>query len=172
MSLQQLVTLLTHYNLRSFYDKRHQTQWFCAIDICAIVFDTHNYTQAKTHWKNAKRRLPRFDQSKGYAAIQLKLPARDGRFYLTDVLSLADALYLLKTVAQGKNTKNRSRCKQWLALLCPKTVLQALRERGSQGHFELVQALRGAGRLMTMVRIRTRDFVITSEGIEQSCAVA
>ena len=171
MSLQQLATLLTHYNLRSFYDKRRRTHWFCAIDICAIVFDT-NYTQAKNHWKNAKRRLPRFDQSKGYVATQLSLPARDGRFYRTDVLSLADVLYLLQTVAQGKNTKNRSRCKQWLALLCPKTILQALRERGSQGHFELVRALREAGRLMTMVRIRTRELDIWAEGVGQGLAVS
>ena len=39
-----------------------------------------------------------------------------------------------------------------LAKFCTQTVLQALRERGTQGHFELVSFARRTGRSLRMAR--------------------
>ena len=164
MTLSQLALILSRYDLRCFYDRQQRTQWFCAVDICAMLYDTTTYQQAKNHWKNAKRRLPRFDQRRGYVATQLSLPAKNGRFYMMDVLTAEDVHDLLQTIARGKNTACRCRCKHWLALFSPKKILQAICERGAGGYFELLGQARRAGKglCMTFTRI-AQVFMVGSE---------
>ena len=153
MTLTDLAMILATYNLRSLYHQPTRQHWFCAVDICAILFDTTCYTQARNHWYNLKRRDSRFDPQQGYVNHQLSLLARDGKLRMTNVISLSDVAYLLQKIATTKRlTNSRRRCRQWLAMLCPKTVLQALRERATQGHFELVSFARRACRQLCMTR--------------------
>lgn len=152
MTYHQLALLLSTYTIRSFYDKATRSHWFCAVDICAILFDTTNYSNAQMHWKNIKRREPYFARFNGYINTQVSLQAQDNKLYLSDMLDLAGILALLKAIAKSKPTKNRQRCQCWLDHLHPQALLQAVRERSLQGHFELLQTLRTRGRQLCMTR--------------------
>jgi len=65
--------------VRAVWDEGTSKWWFCAVDIAEALTNTKN---PRVYWATIKRRNPEL------IAIckQLKLPARDGKTYLTDVI--------------------------------------------------------------------------------------
>ena len=65
--------------VRAVWDEETSKWWFCAVDIAEALTNTKN---PRVYWATIKRRNPEL------IAIckQLKLPARDGKTYLTDVI--------------------------------------------------------------------------------------
>ena len=70
--------------VRAVWDDESSKWWFCAMDIAEAITKT---TNPRVYWATVKRRNPEL------IAIckQLKLKARDGKFYNTDVIANAIA---------------------------------------------------------------------------------
>ena len=65
--------------VRAVWNEETSTWWFCAVDIAEALTNTKN---PRVYWAQFKRRNPESIT----ICKQLKLPARDGKMYLTDVI--------------------------------------------------------------------------------------
>ena len=92
--------------VRSVWDDETAKWWMCASDVAAALKETSN---PRTYWATVKRRKPELFAN----CKQLKLPARDGKRYLTDVID-ETALNALIAVTQSKR---RDVFLKWLAAL-------------------------------------------------------
>ena len=68
--------------VRSVWDDETAKWWMCAADVVAALAETSN---PRVYWATVKRRNPQLFAN----CKQLKLPARDGKRYLTDVIDEA-----------------------------------------------------------------------------------
>ena len=65
--------------VRAVWDEETSKWWFCAVDIAEALTNTKN---PRVYWAQFKRRNSELIT----ICKQLKLPARDGKTYLTDVI--------------------------------------------------------------------------------------
>lgn len=65
--------------VRAVWNEETSKWWFCAVDIAEALTNTKN---PRVYWAQFKRRNPELIT----ICKQLKLPARDGKMYLTDVI--------------------------------------------------------------------------------------
>lgn len=82
--------------VRAVWNEETSKWWFCAVDIAEALTNTKN---PRVYWATIKRRNPQL------LAIckQLKLPARDGKTYLTDVID-GNGVNTLIAVIPSKKT--------------------------------------------------------------------
>lgn len=81
--------------VRSVWDDESAKWWMCAMDVVAALVETSN---PRVYWATVKRRNPQlFADCK-----QLKLPARDGKRYLTDVIDEQTLNALIAVIRSGK----------------------------------------------------------------------
>jgi len=104
--------LFRNKKVRALWDKKNNKYWFSANDICKILIDG-NYKKAKSYWKMIKQKDSFFSMENGYVNTQLNLPAKDGKYYNTDVIDIDIVLYLIKTIQH----KNNRAVKMYLHLL-------------------------------------------------------
>ena len=102
MMKKTITKQLKSKKIRALYNKKTNSYLFCAVDICAILCNTKHST-AKNYWQTKKRRDSFFDIQKGYQNKTLTLPARDGKFYKTDVIDIETIMYLIKTISHGNS---------------------------------------------------------------------
>jgi hypothetical protein len=82
-------------NIRKIW---HKDEWhFCVTDMIAemLKFD---YKRAKTYWSTLKPRLKREGNESVTECDQLKMLARDGKSYKTDVINAEQALRLIQSI--------------------------------------------------------------------------
>ena len=101
-----------HKKIRAIWDKARQIHWYSANDVMQVL-TKGTYVSAKSYWKYIKRTDPRFDLMQGYRNNQLTLPARDGKCYLSDVLTPADIIHLIRTI-KHQNSKSHKKALQRL----------------------------------------------------------
>jgi hypothetical protein len=99
-------------NVRSWYNKTNNTYYYCANDICSMLING-TYYQGKNYWKSLKSRNNKFNINNGYISTKIKLPAKDGKLYLYDVIDHKQLVYLIKLISH----KNALIFKKWLNLL-------------------------------------------------------
>ena len=99
-------------NVRSWYNKANNTYYYCANDVCSVLTDG-TYYQGKNYWKSLKSRNNKFNMNRGHKRTQMKLPAKDGKFYLYDVIDHKQLIYIIKLICH----KNSVVFKCWLGLL-------------------------------------------------------
>ena len=89
--------------VRAVWDDESSKWWFCAMDIAEAITKT---TNPRVYWATVKRRNPEL------IAIckQLKLKARDGKFYNTDVVDESG----LNTVIALIPSKNAAVFARWI----------------------------------------------------------
>jgi len=79
------MTLFEEQQIRRVYDEAAEIWWFSVIDIVQVLTQQADYKAARNYWKVLKNRLKKEGSQLVTNCNQLKLPAADGKKYLTDV---------------------------------------------------------------------------------------
>jgi ribosomal protein L32E len=97
--------------IRRIYDEKTQTWFFSVVDIIQVLTQQQNYKTAQNYWKVLKHRLNKEGSQVVTNCNRLKLPAADGKNYLTDVANVETLLRLVQSVPSPKAEP----IKLWLA---------------------------------------------------------
>ena len=77
--------LFETHEIRRVYDEASETWWLSVVDIIQVLTQQPDYQAARNYWKVLKNRLVREGSQSVTNCNRLKLPAADGKNYLTDV---------------------------------------------------------------------------------------
>ncbi len=105
------MTLFEDYQIRRIYDEESEIWWFSVIDIVQVLTQQSDYQTARKYWNKLKQRLTREGSESVTNCHRLKLPAADGKNYLTDVATAETLLRLVQSVPSPKAEP----IKLWLA---------------------------------------------------------
>jgi hypothetical protein len=97
--------------IRRIYDEKSETWFFSVVDIVQVLTQQPDYKAARNYWKVLKNRLGKEGSQLVTSCNQLKLPAADGKKYLTDVATAETLLRLVQSVPSPKAEP----IKLWLA---------------------------------------------------------
>lgn len=109
MSVQP--ALFENHQIRRVYDEESEIWWFSVVDIIQVLTQQPDYQAARNYWKVLKNRLTKEGSESVTNCNRLKLPAADGKRYLTDVASAETLLRLVQSVPSPKAEP----IKLWLA---------------------------------------------------------
>jgi len=98
-------------DIRRVYDEASETWWFSVVDVVQILIQQSDYLVARNYWKVLKNRLVKEGSQSVISCNRLKLPAADGKNYLTDVATAETLLRLVQTIPSPKAEP----IKLWLA---------------------------------------------------------
>ena len=99
------------HEIRRVYDEATEIWWFSVVDIIQVLTQQPNYKRAQNYWKVLKHRLNKEGSQSVTNCNQLKMPAADGKNYLTDVATAETLLRLIQSVPSPKAEP----IKLWLA---------------------------------------------------------
>lgn len=105
------MTLFEDYQIRRVYDEEAEIWWFSVIDIMQVLTQQADYQTARKYWNKLKQRLTKEGSQSVTNCHRLKLPAADGKKYLTDVATAETLLRLVQSVPSPKAEP----IKLWLA---------------------------------------------------------
>ena len=77
--------LFEAHAIRRVYDEETETWWFSVVDIVQVLTLQPDYQTARKYWNKLKERLGKEGSESVTNCHRLKLPAADGKNYLTDV---------------------------------------------------------------------------------------
>ena len=97
--------------IRRAYDEKAETWWFSVVDIIQVLTQQHDHQLARNYWKVLKHRLAKEGSQSVTKCNRLKLPAADGKSYLTDVATADTLLRLVQSIPSAKAEP----IKLWLA---------------------------------------------------------
>ncbi len=100
-----------NHNIRRIYDEKTKTWLFSVVDIVGALIQQPDFQAARNYWKVMKNRLKKEGSESVTKCNRLKLPAADGKSYLTDVASPETLLRLVQSVPSPKAEP----IKLWLA---------------------------------------------------------
>ncbi|MEO8342934.1 MAG: BRO family protein [Gallionella sp.] len=103
--------LFEEHQIRRVYDEVSETWWFSVVDIMQILTEQPDYQAARNYWKVLKNRLSKEGSESVTKCNRLKLPAADGKNYLSDVATAETLLRLVQSVPSPKAEP----IKLWLA---------------------------------------------------------
>jgi hypothetical protein len=98
-------------DIRRVYDESTETWWFSVVDVVQVLTQQADFQTARKYWNQLKRRLEKEGSESVTACHRLKLPAADGKSYLTDVATAQTLLRLVQSVPSPKAEP----IKLWLA---------------------------------------------------------
>ena len=99
------------HQIRRVYDEATETWFFSVIDIVQVLTQQPDYQTARKYWNKLKERLGKEGSESVTNCHRLKLPAADGKNYLTDVATAEILLRLVQSVPSPKAEP----IKLWLA---------------------------------------------------------
>lgn len=97
--------------IRRSYDEATETWWFSVVDIVQVLTQQPDFKTARKYWNKLKERLAKEGSQLVTNCHQLKMPAADGKNYLTDVANAETLLRLVQSVPSPKAEP----IKLWLA---------------------------------------------------------
>jgi DNA-damage-inducible protein D len=103
--------LFENHEIRRVYDEASETWWFSVVDIVQVLTQQPDYQTARKYWNKLKERLGKEGSQSVTNCHRLKLPAADGKSYLTDVATAETLLRLVQSVPSPKAEP----IKLWLA---------------------------------------------------------
>ena len=103
--------IFEEYEIRRVYDEDTETWWFSVVDIVQVLTQQADYQTARKYWNKLKERLAKEGSESVTNCHRLKLPAADGKNYLTDVATAETLLRLVQSVPSPKAEP----IKLWLA---------------------------------------------------------
>jgi DNA-damage-inducible protein D len=111
MSNKSALAVFENFKIRRLYDEKAETWYFSVVDIIAALIQQPDYQTARKYWNKLKERLKKEGSQSVTTCHQLKLPAADGKSYLTDVADPETLLRLIQSVPSPKAEP----IKLWLA---------------------------------------------------------
>lgn len=105
------VQLFESTHIRSAWDEAEEKWWFSVLDVVAVLTDQPDYKKVRNYWKWLKNKLIAEGSQLVSGTNQLKLPAADGKKYLTDVADTEQILRLIQSIP----SKRAEPFKLWLA---------------------------------------------------------
>jgi DNA-damage-inducible protein D len=109
--MQPQPAIFEEREIRRVYDEASETWWFSVVDIVQVLTQQPDYQAARNYWKVLKNRLSKEGSESVTKCNRLKLPAADGKNYLTDVATAETLLRLVQSVPSPKAEP----IKLWLA---------------------------------------------------------
>ncbi|OCB01662.1 antirepressor [Acidithiobacillus ferrivorans] len=109
--MQNQPAIFEDYEIRRVYDDATETWWFSVVDIIQVLTQQADYQTARKYWNKLKGRLGKEGSESVTNCHRLKLPAADGKNYLTDVATAETLLRLVQSVPSPKAEP----IKLWLA---------------------------------------------------------
>ncbi len=109
--MQPQPALFEEHEIRRVYDEATETWWFSVVDIVQVLTQQPDYQTARKYWNKLKERLGKEGSESVTNCHRLKLPAADGKNYLTDVATAETLLRLVQSVPSPKAEP----IKLWLA---------------------------------------------------------
>ena len=106
-----LPTAFDGQSIRRVYDEDTETWWFSVVDVVQVLTQQADYQTARKYWNKLKERLSKEGSESVTVCHRLKLPAADGKNYLTDVANAETLLRLVQSVPSPKAEP----IKLWLA---------------------------------------------------------
>ncbi len=79
------LSMFEEHQIRRIYDEETESWLFSVIDIVKVLTTQADYQTARKYWNKLKERLLKEGNESVTNCHQLKLEARDGKKYLTDV---------------------------------------------------------------------------------------
>ena len=104
------IKLFDQRQVRVVWDEDKQKYFFSVVDVCAVLTESE-YQTARKYWKVLKGRLIKEGNESVTNCYQLKLPAADGKKYLTDVADTEQVLRIIQSIP----SKKAEPLKRWLA---------------------------------------------------------
>ena len=108
MQEQSAIQLFEGLQIRVIWDDEQEKYYFSIVDVIQVLTDTPN---ARKYWSVLKTRLKQEGSELATNCSQLKMPAADGKKYLTDVADTEQLLRLIQSVP----SKKAEPFKLWLA---------------------------------------------------------
>ena len=103
--------LFETHAIRRVYNEETEAWWFSVVDIIQVLTQQPDYQTARKYWNKLKERLGKEGNQSVTDCHRLKLPAADGKNYLTDVATAETLLRLVQSVPSPKAEP----IKLWLA---------------------------------------------------------
>jgi hypothetical protein len=72
------------HEIRRVYDEKTETWWFSVVDIIQVLTQQPDFQTARKYWNKLKERLTKEGSQSVTNCHRLKMPAADGKRYLTD----------------------------------------------------------------------------------------
>lgn len=110
MAEQNEIQLFDGKQVRYVWDEQQEKYFFSVVDVIKVLTDSEN---PRNYWKVLKNRLRKEGNESVTNCNQLKLPASDGKSYLTDVADTEQVFRLIQSVP----SKKAEPFKLWLAAL-------------------------------------------------------
>lgn len=111
MSNERALAVFENFKIRRAYDEKTETWYFSVVDIVAALVQQPDYQTARKYWNKLKERLKKEESQSVTNCHRLKLPAADGKSYLTDVADPETLLRIIQSVPSPKAEP----IKLWLA---------------------------------------------------------
>jgi DNA-damage-inducible protein D len=89
-------------SIRRVYDEAAEVWWFSVVDVVQVLTQQADYQTARKYWNKLKERLSKEGSESVTTCHRRKLPAADGKNYLTDVASAETLLRLVQSVPSPK----------------------------------------------------------------------
>ncbi|MBX9577600.1 MAG: hypothetical protein K2W97_03870 [Chthoniobacterales bacterium] len=105
------LAIFEKHAIRRTYDKKTEMWFFSVVDIIQVLTQQPDYQTARKYWNKLKNRLNKEESQSVTNCHQLKLPAADGKSYLTDVANVKTILRLVQSIPSPKAEP----IKLWLA---------------------------------------------------------
>ena len=106
------IILFEERHVRNVWDEEEEKYWLSIVDVVAILTD-NDYQTARKYWNKLSQRLREEGNETVTNCHQLKLPASDGKNYLTDVADTEQILRIIQSIP----SKKAEPFKMWLAKL-------------------------------------------------------
>lgn len=91
--------------VRAVWDDTDAKWWFSVLDVVAILNEENEYQRVRNYWKYLKSKLKKENVQLGSVTNQLKLIAKDGKKYNTDLLDSEGVIALAKHFPNNKSMK-------------------------------------------------------------------
>ena len=109
--MKVLPVLFEQHEIRRLYEEKTETWYFSVVDIVQVLTQQPDFQTARKYWNKLKERLGKEGGQSVTNCHRLKLPAADGKSYLTDVANAETLLRLVQSVPSPKAEP----IKLWLA---------------------------------------------------------
>jgi hypothetical protein len=109
--MKLLPAVFEEREIRRVYDEKTETWFFSVVDIVQVLTQQPDYQSARKYWNKLRERLGKEGSESVTNCHRLKLPAADGKSYLTDVATAETLLRLVQSVPSPKAEP----IKLWLA---------------------------------------------------------